>query len=85
MDENAEALRALMVENGLSREATAPLLHVSPHTVAAWLKPRGCKSSNPTPMWAVELLAYKTGSLPIRRRTPAGPGRRHLPQTVVVG
>ena len=63
MNENAEALRALMAEHGLSQIETAALVRVSQHTVKAWLRPCGGKAHNPTPLWAVELLGYKVGAL----------------------
>ncbi len=37
----------------------AKMLHVSPHTVRAWLKPASSRSANALPMWAVELFEYK--------------------------
>jgi hypothetical protein len=40
-------------------EWAAEQLHVSPHTVIAWLKPRTSKSGNELPLWAIELLEYK--------------------------
>lgn len=53
-----------MVKHDLSRDHVADLLHVSRHTVDAWLKPETSKSSNPAPLWAIELLIYKTGGVP---------------------
>jgi predicted transcriptional regulator len=58
----------LLDANGLTRTGAADLLHVTPSAVDAWLKPETSKSSNPTPMWAIELLTFK-----MRRR-------RHGPQ-----
>lgn len=37
----------------------AEQLHVSEHTVRAWLKPETSKSSNEIPLMAIELLEYK--------------------------
>ena len=60
MTDHAEALRALIKGAGITRQEAADLLHVSIHTLHAWLRPVTSKAANPTPMWAVELLAYKT-------------------------
>jgi hypothetical protein len=49
----------LMAKHELERQHISMLLHVSPDTVAAWLKPETSKSSNPVPQWALELLGYK--------------------------
>jgi hypothetical protein len=38
----------------------AELLHVSPWTVQAWLRPETNKGANELPLWAIELLALKT-------------------------
>jgi DNA-binding transcriptional regulator YiaG len=43
----------------LTREKAAELLHVSVSAVDAWCKPETSRSSNPVPMWAIELLAFK--------------------------
>jgi len=60
MNENANLLRTLMQTANLTRAETANLLHISIPTIDAWLRPSTSKASNPTPLWAVELLAYKT-------------------------
>jgi len=70
MNENAQILRALMKGAGLTRQQAADLLHVSLPTVHAWLRPATSKAANPTPLWAVELLALKT-----RQKIPTA-GRR---------
>lgn len=49
----------LLEEHGLTREQAAELVHSSLSAVAAWCKPETSKSSNPVPMWAIELLQYK--------------------------
>ncbi len=79
--DNAHELRTLMKGSRLTRAATASLLYVSPHTIDAWLKPKGSKSANPAPRWAVELLAFKTrqpvpvdsSSVTRARSEPGGP------------
>jgi hypothetical protein len=50
----------------LTRNAAAELLHVTPSAVDAWCKPETSKSSNPTPMWAIDLLTFKVNA---KRRT----------------
>lgn len=52
-------LAEIMRRHGTSRAEAAAMLHVSPHTIDAWLKPSTSRSANPVPMWAVELLAFK--------------------------
>lgn len=45
----------------------ADMLHVSVHTIDAWLKPETSKSSKEIPLWAVELMEFKMaarGKLP---------------------
>lgn len=54
---DAATLRAIITRAALSYGQTAELLHVSQSTVECWLRTNG----NPVPMWAVELLEYKTG------------------------
>lgn len=62
MTENyAPEFRTVLMRAGITRSQAAALLHISPHTVDAWLKPESTKSANPAPFWAVELLALKTG------------------------
>lgn len=56
----APQFRAVIYQAGLTNRAAAELLHVSVHTVDAWMKPETSKSANPVPAWAPELLAYKT-------------------------
>lgn len=58
MDRKA-LLRRLMEEARLTRARTAEVLHVSVDTVHSWLKPPSSRSSNPVPLWAIELLALK--------------------------
>lgn len=59
-EQRREQFLGILTENELTRAQTATLLHVSVDTVNAWLKPESSKSSNPVPMWAIELLGYKT-------------------------
>jgi hypothetical protein len=70
MNANATMLRGLIQGAELTRAATAATLHVSIETIHAWLKPDTSKGHNPTPLWAVELLALKTGQ-PIPTGKPA--------------
>jgi transcriptional regulator with XRE-family HTH domain len=66
----AERIRATMKAHRLTYEAVSQLLHVSKHTVAAWLKPTTTKSHNPAPMMAAELLELKAGQAPESGRLP---------------
>lgn len=59
-EERREQMLELMAGAELTREAMAEILYQSVHTIHAWLKPVSSKSSNPIPMWALELLALKT-------------------------
>lgn len=60
--DHARALRAVAHEAGdLTTPRIARLLHVSVHTVRAWMKPETSRSASPCPAWAPELLAYKCG------------------------
>lgn len=65
MKRNADELKSIIKEAGLTRLQAAGLLHVSIETLHAWLKPPTSKSSNPCPLWAVELLGFKAGSGPL--------------------
>jgi transposase len=58
-EQRRERFLELLGEGELTRQAGADLLHVSIDTVNAWLKPETSKSSNPVPMWAIELLEFK--------------------------
>lgn len=58
------AFREVMKGAGVTRARAAELLFVSQSTLDAWMKPETTKSSNPVPMWAVDLLARKTGMPP---------------------
>lgn len=58
---NADIIRAVATEAGLSRARLAELCRVSPHTVDAWLKPPTSRSHNRAPDMAVELLCLKLG------------------------
>lgn len=61
MTDHRPLLSGILRASGLSRAQAAALLYQSPHTIDAWLKPATSKSANPTPLWACELLALKTG------------------------
>jgi transposase len=56
-------LRALVARNGKTQAEgvtrVAAILHVSEPTIYAWLKTETAKGSNPTPLWAIELLEFK--------------------------
>lgn len=56
---NAELIRQVATEAGLSRARLAELCRVSPHTVDAWLKPTTSRSHCRPPDMAVELLYLK--------------------------
>ena len=58
-EQRREQFLAMLADYNLTRVAAADLLHVSIDTVNAWLKPATSKSSNPVPLWALELLAFK--------------------------
>lgn len=58
-EQNRKRLQDIMLEHDLSKEEIADMLHISVSAVVAWLKPETSKSSNPVPMWALELLAFK--------------------------
>lgn len=45
----------------------ADLLHVSPYTVEAWLKPSSTKSSLPVPSYALDALEQKLGKKCLER------------------
>jgi hypothetical protein len=55
-----EALQHAIDAAGLTQQGAAEMIHVSEHTIDAWLKPSTSKSSNRVPLWAVELLRFKT-------------------------
>lgn len=58
-EQRREQFLALLTTYELTRAGAADLLHVSGDTVNAWLKPETSKSSNPVPLWAIELLEFK--------------------------
>jgi DNA-binding transcriptional regulator YiaG len=58
-EQRREQFLGMLAEAELTRAAAAELLHVSVDTVNAWLKPESSKSSNPVPLWAIELLEFK--------------------------
>lgn len=58
-EQRREQFLGMLSERELTRAAAAELLHVSVDTVNAWLKPESSKSSNPVPLWAIELLGFK--------------------------
>jgi DNA-binding XRE family transcriptional regulator len=58
-EQRRELFLGMLAENELTRADAAELLHVSVHTMNAWLKPEASKSSNPVPLWAIELLGFK--------------------------
>jgi hypothetical protein len=59
-EDRREQLLALIAGAEITRDQAADLLYQSIHSINAWLKPATSKSSNPVPMWALELLALKT-------------------------
>lgn len=62
-EQRREQFLAILTTNELSRAIAAGMLHVSIDTVNAWLKPESSKSSNPVPLWAIELLQFKIDAL----------------------
>lgn len=58
---NADLIRDVAAEAGLSKAQLAELCRVSPHTVDAWLKPPTSRSHCRPPAMAVELLCLKLG------------------------
>jgi DNA-directed RNA polymerase specialized sigma24 family protein len=62
------ALLQVVRDNNISRAELADILHVSPDTIDSWLKPATSKSSNPVPLWALELLDYKIADPTNRRK-----------------
>jgi hypothetical protein len=62
MNENATRLRETMRAARMSRRETAAALHVSIHTITAWLLPKPRANLNPCPAWAPELLALKAAA-----------------------
>lgn len=50
-------LAGLMTAAALSQGETAAMLRVAPITVRMWLN-----GTNPTPLWAIELLEFKTAA-----------------------
>jgi hypothetical protein len=63
MIEAKTALKGYLTRLGIGRgkgiAALAEMLHVSPYTVEAWLKPMTTRSALPAPKWALEVLARK--------------------------
>lgn len=55
----ANPLWRLMREHGIKRAQAAELLHVSVHTITAWLSPSTARKASDYPQWAYELLTYK--------------------------
>lgn len=84
MGQYSQQLRDLIKAAGITRAQAADLLHVSPHTIRAWVKGEGSKSASEAPPWAPELLAYKTGQplpKPRAETAPSGAARgRSLPR-----
>lgn len=62
-EQHRERLLEIMEDNDLTKADVAELLHVSTDTVNSWCKPETTKSSNPVPLWALELLTYKMEEL----------------------
>lgn len=62
---NADLIRTTMQEHGLSYEVAAAMLHVSRHTLHAWMKP----SKPDAPAMAAELLCHKVRVSPPHRLT----------------
>lgn len=58
-EQRRQELLDVLDKNGLTRQDLADMLHISIDTVNAWLKPETSKSSNPVPLWALELVGYK--------------------------
>lgn len=68
-EQRREQFLAMLNENELTPAAVAELLpEISVHTVTAWLKPETSKSSNPVPLWAVQLLTYKLKDIKNKRK-----------------
>lgn len=70
-EQRREQFLTMITGDGRTRIAgeqmAADLLHVSIHTVRAWLKPESSKSSNEIPLMAIELLAYKLADKSVMR------------------
>lgn len=60
-EQHRRRLAELLEEHGLTKAEAAVMLHSSVDRIASWLKPETSKSSNPVPLWALELLEYKLG------------------------
>jgi hypothetical protein len=64
-EQHREQFLAMITADDRTRVAgiewAAEQLHVSPHTVTAWLKPESSKSSNEIPLMAIELLGIQDG------------------------
>ncbi len=58
----SEVVRKVMEEKKLSKERTAKMVKVSPHTVTAWLRNPTNKSHREPAMSIVQLLCLKTGT-----------------------
>jgi DNA-binding transcriptional regulator YiaG len=65
-EQRREDFLSMLERYDLTRDKAAELLHVSVSAVEAWCKPETSKSSNPVPMWAIELLTFK---MTTKRRT----------------
>jgi transposase len=66
-EQRRELFLNMLAEAQLTRADAAEMLHVSIDTVNAWLKPETSKSSNPAPLWAIELLGYKLNDKKVKR------------------
>lgn len=58
-EQRREQFLGMLERYQLTRADAAELLHSSESAVDAWCKPETSKSSNPVPMWAIELLEFK--------------------------
>jgi hypothetical protein len=65
-EQRREQFRGMLDRYELTRNAAAELLHVTVSAVDAWCKPETSRSSNPVPMWAIDLLAFKAGTIAMR-------------------
>jgi hypothetical protein len=58
-EQRREQFLGMLERYQLTRADAAELLHSSESAVDAWCKPETSKSSNPVPIWAIELLTFK--------------------------
>lgn len=60
MNANAKRLLAVMERAELTKDDAMSLLHIAPATFKSWFRPDTGKAARGCPLWAVELLTYKT-------------------------